>query len=139
MSHIPGGGPQSKNVVRPNVRTGKGSESARPAGVSQLGQMQGDHVTTHGGGDTGYRGERLHNDRSFQPVKFGNELALNVKGGGPGTGRTLHGQSGSQGCHGTPAQGEAGLPSGAGTATCVRAKEERKEAMKRMEEPNHVH
>ena len=41
----------------------------------------------------------------------GNSVALNVKGGGPGTGRTLYGQSGSQGCHGQPAQGERGLPS----------------------------
>jgi hypothetical protein len=33
-------------------------------------------------------------------VPFGNQVALNVKGGGPGTGRTLHGQSGTQGTHG---------------------------------------
>jgi hypothetical protein len=93
-------GIKSKNVVRPNVRTGTGSKSARPAGVAMLGSMQGDHVTTHGGSATGYRGEKLHNDRSFQPVKFGNEVALNVGKGGCGTGRTLYGQAGSQGTHG---------------------------------------
>jgi autotransporter passenger strand-loop-strand repeat protein len=45
--------------------------------------------------------------RNMQPTKFGNEVALNVKGsfmvptsGGPGTGRTLYGQSGLQGQHG---------------------------------------
>jgi hypothetical protein len=34
----------------------------------------------------------------FAPM--GNTLTNNVGKGGPGTGRTLHGQSGSQGCHG---------------------------------------
>jgi hypothetical protein len=73
--------------------------------------MVGDKET-HGRGSTGYKGERLHNpEKNFQPVKFGNELATNVGRGGPGTGRTLHGQSGSQGCHGQPAQGASGLPS----------------------------
>jgi hypothetical protein len=55
----------------------------------------------HKGGSTGYKGERLHNpEKNFQPIKFGNELATNVGKGGPGTGRTLYGQSGQQGCHG---------------------------------------
>jgi hypothetical protein len=90
-------GSESKNVVRPNVRTGTGSRSARPAGVAQLGQSQGDHITNKS--DTGYRGERLHNDRTFQKAKFGNELALNVGKGGCGTGRTVH-ERGSQATHG---------------------------------------
>jgi hypothetical protein len=38
--------------------------------------MWGDHVTNKGG--QGYTGERLHNDRSFQPVPFGNEVAANT-------------------------------------------------------------
>ena len=33
-------------------------------------------------------------------TKLGNEVALNVGGGGPGAGRTLYGQSGVQGQHG---------------------------------------
>jgi hypothetical protein len=64
-----------------------------------FGQMQGTH-TTNRRTESSYRGEPLHNDRSFQPVKFGNEVALNVGKGGCGTGRTLYGQSGSQGTHG---------------------------------------
>jgi len=100
MSHKPGGGPSSKNVVQPNIRTGSGSKSARPAGVAMFGSMQGGHSTAHGGAPTGYTGERLHNDKSFQPTKFGNEVALNVGKGGCGTGRTLYGQAGSQGTHG---------------------------------------
>jgi hypothetical protein len=106
-----GGGYRSRNIVEPRVRTGSGPRSARPAGVSQIGGAQGSHVTALGGSDTGYRGERLHNERTFQPVKFGNELATNVGRGGPGAGRTLYGQSGMQGCHGQPAQGASGLPS----------------------------
>jgi len=38
-------------------------------------------------------------------VPLGNEVALNVKGGGPGKGYVQHGQAGSQGCHGTPHKG----------------------------------
>jgi hypothetical protein len=112
MSHIPGGGPKSRNVVEPRVRTGSGSKSTRPAGVSQIGYQVGDH-TTNRPGSSGYRGEKLHGpaERNFQPVKFGNELATNVGKGGCGTGRTLYGQAGSQGTHGTPAQGAPGLPS----------------------------
>jgi hypothetical protein len=93
-----GGGYGSRPHVEKSVRTGSGSHSARPAGVAQLGQKQGSHVTRDGESD--YRGERLHNDRSFQPVPFGNEVALNVGKGGPGAGRTLYGQSGQQGQHG---------------------------------------
>jgi hypothetical protein len=105
-----GGGYGSRPHVEKSVRTGSGSHSARPAGVAQLGQKQGSHVTRDGESD--YRGERLHNSsKHFQPVPFGNEVALNVGKGGPGAGRTLHGQSGSQGCHGQPAQGAPGLPS----------------------------
>jgi hypothetical protein len=61
--------------------------------------MQGDH-TTGKDESTGWRGEKKYDGRDFQPVPFGNEVALNVKGGGPGEGRTLYGQSGSQGVHG---------------------------------------
>jgi hypothetical protein len=97
-----GGGYHSRPHVEKPIKTGTGSRSARPAGVAQIGQSQGDHITNKS--DTGYRGEKLHNDRTFQPVPFGNQVALNVKGGGPGTGREVM-ASGSQGCHGTPAQG----------------------------------
>jgi hypothetical protein len=97
-----GGGHGSKNVVHKPVRTGSGSKSTNPGGVGQIGQSQGTHVTRHGESD--YRGEIFHKPPNFQPVKFGNEVALNVGKGGPGTGRTTY-ASGSQDCHGTPAQG----------------------------------
>jgi hypothetical protein len=104
MSHIPGGGIKSRVVTERPVKTGTGSRGTHPGGVAQLGQHTGDH-TTNRPGSSGYRGEPLHNNRNFNPVKFGNELAQNVGKGGPGTGRTLYGQSGSQGCHGQPAAG----------------------------------
>src|SRR5215467_16397057 len=98
-----GGGYGSRSHVEKSIKTGTGSRSTRPAGVAMFGTMQGNHVTTHGGSATDYRGERLHNDKSFQPVKFGNEVALNVGKGGCGTGRTIYAsgsQSGSAG-HGS--------------------------------------
>ena len=95
-----GGGYGSRPHVETPVRTGSGSKSTRPAGVSQIGYQVGDH-TTNRPGSSGYRGEKLHSpERNFQPVKFGNELATNVGKGGPGAGRTLYGQSGLQGQHG---------------------------------------
>ena len=95
-----GGGYGSRQHTERPVRTGSGSRSTRPAGVAQIGNIVGDHVTNKD--STGYTGERLHNpERNFQPVKFGNEVALNVGKGGCGTGRTLYGQAGSQGTHGS--------------------------------------
>jgi hypothetical protein len=84
-----GGGHGSKNVTRPSVRTGSGSKSTSPGAVGQIGQSQGSHVTNKG--ETGYRGEIFHKPPNFQPVKFGNEVALN--------------KTGSQDQHGQPAQG----------------------------------
>jgi hypothetical protein len=107
--HRPGGGIASRVNVQPPVRTGTGSRGTRPGGAETIGKSYGSHITNKS--DTGYRGPKFHDDRSFQPVKFGNEVALNVGKGGCGTGRTLYGQSGTQGTHGTPAQGAPGLPS----------------------------
>src|SRR3974390_1102237 len=97
-----GGGYGSRQHVEKSVRTGSGSHSTRPAGVAQLGNKQGSHVTSHS--ESSYRGEPLHNDRNFQPVPFGNEVALNVGKGGCGTGRTIY-STGSQDMHGQPAAG----------------------------------
>jgi hypothetical protein len=103
-----GGLGMNKNVSVP-VRTGSGSHSTRPGYAGQIGASQGSHVT--GERDSSYRGEKMHDARSFNPVKFGNEVALNVGPGGCGTGRTLYGKSGSQGQHGSVNPGMAGVPS----------------------------
>jgi hypothetical protein len=58
-------------------------------------------------GSTGYRGEQKFSGQNFQPVPFGNQVALNVGPGGCGTGRTLYGQAGSQGSHGPTNPGNA--------------------------------
>jgi hypothetical protein len=86
-----GGGLGMNKNVSPPVRTGTGAHNARPAGVAQLGYAVGDHAT-HSGKSTGYKGEALHGpaSRNFQQTKFGNEVALNVGKGGPGTGRTVY-------------------------------------------------
>jgi len=89
-----GGGIGMNKNVEPRVRTGTGSRGTHPGGVAQLGQHTGDH-TTNRPGSSGYRGEPLHNNRNFQPVPFGNAVALNVGKGGPGTGRTIY-RTGSQ-------------------------------------------
>jgi len=99
-----GGGYHSRQHVEKPIKTGTGSRSTRPAGVAQIGYIVGDH-TTNRPGSSGYKGEKLHSpERNFNPVKFGNEVALNVGKGGPGTGREVM-ASGSQGCHGQPAAG----------------------------------
>jgi len=98
-----GGGYGSRAHVERPVKTGTGSRGTRPAGVAMFGTMQGDHSTAHGGAPTGYKGERLHNDKSFQPVPFGNEVAASTTCG-PGGSREVM-RSGSQGAHGAPNPG----------------------------------
>src|SRR6516165_8157530 len=94
-----GGGYGSRPHVEKSGMTGSGSRGTHPGGVAQLGQHVGDKATHGDSKGSGYRGEPLHNDRSFQPVKFGNEVALNVGKGGCGTGRTIY-STGSQSQHG---------------------------------------
>jgi len=102
--HRPGGGIASNKRVEKPVRTGTGSHGTNPGYVSQLGNKVGSHTRQ---GDTGYRGEEFHNRPSFDPVKFGNDIALNVGKGGPGTGRDPAMRSGSQGVHGPVAGNRA--------------------------------
>jgi hypothetical protein len=103
-NHRPGGGIKSRVNVETKVRTGRGAKAQSPAAVNQLGGHVGSHVTNRG--DTGYRGEHLVRGPGYNPAPgYGNAVALNVGGGGPGKGYKQYGQAGSQGCHGTPAQG----------------------------------
>jgi hypothetical protein len=111
-----GGGIGMNKNVRASVRTGTGSRGTHPGGVAQLGQHVGDKATHGDPKGSGYRGEPLHNNRSFQPVPFGNQVALNVGKGGCGTGRTLYGQAGSQGTHGSVNPGQP-RPQGRGILT----------------------
>lgn len=91
-----GGGAGSRQVVRKPVRTGQGATRIRHAGVAQKGQAQGNHVSgdASGGGahSTGYHGINARGGAmgGMGAVPLGNEVALNVGKGGPGTGRTTY-------------------------------------------------
>jgi hypothetical protein len=63
-----GGGIGMNKNVQPSVRTGSGSKSTRPAGVSQLGYMVGDKAT-HERGSTGYRGGQGHARTRFDGLQ----------------------------------------------------------------------
>ena len=101
------GGPGSR-ALTPKTSVyfgGQPSQRVNPGGADQLGQATSNHVT----GDMGGRSTKLPNPATpmiagkmpgVGATKLGNEVALNVGGGGVGTGRTLYGQSGVQGQHG---------------------------------------
>src|SRR5215472_1093269 len=93
-----GGGYGSRPHVEKSVKTGTGSRGTHPGGVAQLGQHVGDKATHGNSKGTGYRGEPLHNNKSFQPTPFGNEIAANTVCG-PGGSREVM-RSGGQGLHG---------------------------------------
>jgi len=106
-----GGIGMNKVVHRPHGKTEPKANAYRPQGVSQYGGMQGSHVTREG--DSDYRGEPKRGGRGYEPPGM---ISDPVKAVGVGGGRTNYGQSGSQGCHGTPAQGNP-PPAGRGILT----------------------
>jgi len=94
MTTLSGGG--SNKYVSPNVRTGQPYKATSPAASDQLGQA------------ISFKREQVDRGRAYTGAPLGNEVALNVGGGGPGTGRTTM-RSGSQGFHGSPNRGEGGM------------------------------
>jgi hypothetical protein len=104
--HQPGGGSRSRQVVSKPGRVGQPAERVHQGGAGQIGVAQGSHVMDRRK-DSPYRGDPLLG--SPRPVggpgavKLGNQVALNVGAGGPGKGRTLYGQSGSNQQYGSPA------------------------------------
>jgi len=98
-SHRPGGGIKSRVNVSVGQRLGSGSKAINHAGVAQIGQRQGNHFTEPGRDgrmQSRYGGVDMYSaGPGFNKVKYGNEVAKNVGGGGPGTGRTIY-ASGSQ-------------------------------------------
>jgi hypothetical protein len=92
-----GGGPGSRVVQEVGVRNGMPARVMSPRGVSQIGSSMGNHTTGNSGRTRSpiepVRGANLPAGLS---VPLGNALATNVAGGGPGKGRNLWGQSGSQ-------------------------------------------
>ena len=105
-----GGGPGGRALGKPTQYfTGQPSNNTSPRGVSQIGSGLGNHVSGIDGGGKKVGGavEPMYGGKmpGVGATKLGNEVALNVGGGGVGTGRTLYGQSGVQGQHG-PAAGK---------------------------------
>jgi hypothetical protein len=95
--HRAGGGIASKVNVKIPVRTGSGSRAIREPAVAQIGGNYGNHTTNQG--STGWRPGSIYGGRGMNPVPYGNAKALDVGGGGPGTGRTVM-HCGSQSTHG---------------------------------------
>jgi len=92
-------GIQSKNKVSVGQKIGTGANRVHVAATNQrLGGKVGDHVT--GKGSTGYTGETLYNRNAptFDPVKYGNEIAATTVCGVGGS-STIY-NPGSQGIHG---------------------------------------
>jgi hypothetical protein len=94
----PAGGIGSRVVVEKPVRTGQNAREMRPAGVAQYGAAIGNKATDHAGVLRGGV-EPVVGQRKPISVVLGNEKALDVGCGGPGTGREVM-RSGSQGQHG---------------------------------------
>jgi hypothetical protein len=82
-----GGGPNSRVVKQVGSRTGAAARGINPGHVAQHGLALGNKVMNDP--------KRLNPvepkfTQSPASVKLGNEVAKNVGGGGPGTGRTVH-------------------------------------------------
>jgi hypothetical protein len=87
----------NKNV---GVRYGAVAKPSSPGGVSQIGSSMGNHATGSGKLNRSVIG--MDGGKTPISVPLGNQLATNVGGGGPGTGRQLLGKSGTQ-CQTGPA------------------------------------
>ena len=92
MGNKPGGGIGSRAMGKPTQYfVGKPSNIIRPAGVAQLGAMQGDHTMQ---GDTRYRGEKMLAGTARGQVPMGNQMTMVPAK--PGGGRNVM-RCGSQG------------------------------------------
>lgn len=94
-----GGGIRSKVNVSPPVRYGQPAHRKRTEGVSRIGQSTGNKTTEHHRIISNVEKVEGGVMKGVGSVPLGNEVAKNVGGGGPGKGRTLYGQSGTNKCH----------------------------------------
>jgi len=95
MAKLTGGGILGNKNVSPGVRTGSPSKATSPCAAAQI------------GASTAFKKENVEVGPAYNSgVKLGNEKALDVGKGGPGTGRTVH-KSGSQSQWGSPNRGES--------------------------------
>ena len=95
MAARSGGGSQSRQVVRPTVKGGPPRTNVvSPTSTDQLGRK------------VAYEKDKLPLRSTPAPAPLGNQVALNVGAGGPGTGRVLYGQAGNSECN-TSGSGKA--------------------------------
>jgi hypothetical protein len=96
-----------KTPVRVSVKTGPSTAKANsPSRAAHVGRAIGNHASDAGGKTLVRPADPVRVNPN--PAPFGNTKALDVGRGGPGAGRTLHGQGGSQSGPG----GHSGAPSG---------------------------
>jgi len=99
MAKISGGGILGNKNVSVGVRTGQPrKDNVSVGGVSQIGSAMGSTVKAKGMGN-GYGGTNSATfvmAGTYRQPPLGNQVALNVGKGGPGAGRVVYGQSGSQ-------------------------------------------
>jgi hypothetical protein len=93
---LSGGGLTSNKLVRPGVKAGPpNTRIINPFGVAQIGASQGGKLKAEGR-HTGINTAVPILQGTMRQVPMGNSVALNVGKGGPGTGRVVYGQSGTQ-------------------------------------------
>lgn len=92
-----GGGITMSKNVSPLPAQADQTAQHPPERADQLGQS------------TSFKKEQCDTGRAYDGAKLGNELALNVQGGGPGKGRETF-RSGSQGTHGPVNPGHSPAP-----------------------------
>jgi hypothetical protein len=109
MPKLSGGGINSRVVKRVGVRTGPANTNKiSPRGVSQYGYSPGSTLRREGSFTTQNSALPV-NAGTMSQIPLGNAVALNVKGGAPGAGRTIH-RTGSQSQHGSVVQGSTPTP-----------------------------
>jgi hypothetical protein len=107
MPKLSGGGINSRVVTHPGIKAGARDLTAySPRGVSQIGAAQGSRLDRAGSFTTRNSALPYSDGQRKDFVPLGNSLTNNVGAGGPGTGRTLYGQGGTQSQHG-PVAGPA--------------------------------
>jgi hypothetical protein len=99
-----GGGISSKVNVTPSIRTGAPARGVSPGWTSQQGTALGSHAQEAGSKVLNPVTPKFTNAPAGGSEKLGNQVALNVGKGGPGTGREVM-RSGSQGQHGPAVRG----------------------------------
>jgi hypothetical protein len=102
-----GGGINSSVVKQVDIKPGSPNLTAyNPRGISQIGAAQGSTLDRSGSFTTKNSALPLSDGQRRDFVPLGNALTNNIGAGGPGTGRTLYGQGGTQSQHG-PVAGPA--------------------------------